>query len=186
MKTAPFAISLSVLMAAGGLTSAPAASIYDFTMNDIDGRPISLGDYRGKVLLLVNVASQCGFTYQYEGLEALYRKYRDRGLVILGFPSNDFLGQEPGTNEQIKQFCSSTYNVTFPMFDKIDVRGRSTHPLYRYLTEKTTDPGFAGPVSWNFNKFLVDRDGKIVARFTSKDEPLADRITAAVEGALGR
>jgi glutathione peroxidase len=186
MKTAPLALSLSVLMAAGGLAPAPAASVYDFTINDIDGKPVSLGEYRSKVLLVVNVASKCGFTYQYEGLEALYRKYQDRGLVILGFPSNDFLGQEPGTAAEIKQFCTLTYNVSFPMFEKIRVRGRSTHPLYRYLTDKKTDPEFAGAVSWNFNKFLIDRNGRIVARFASKDEPLSDTVTAAVEAALGR
>jgi glutathione peroxidase len=178
-------LSLSVLMAAGAAPGTTAASIYDFTMNDIDGKPVSLEAYRGKVFLVVNVASKCGFTYQYEGLEALYRKYRDRGFVILGFPSNDFLGQEPGTAAEIKQFCSLTYGVSFPMFEKIKVRGRKTHPLYAYLTEKKTDPSYSGAVSWNFNKFLIDRSGRIVGRFESKEEPLSERLTAAVEAALG-
>lgn len=177
-------LALPILMAVTG-PSASAASVYDYRLNDIDGRPVSLADYRGKVLLIVNVASRCGFTYQYEGLETLYARYRDQGLVILGIPSNDFLGQEPGTNEEIKEFCTLNYNVTFPMFEKITVRGAKTHPLYRYLTEKATNPSFAGPVSWNFNKFLVDRSGRIVARFDSKSEPLSAPVIQAVEGALG-
>lgn len=185
MRSTPLAMSLSVLMAAGSASGATAASVYGFTVNDIDGKAVSLEQYRGKVLLIVNVASKCGFTYQYEGLEALYRTYRERGLEILGFPSNDFLGQEPGTNAEIKQFCSLNYEVSFPLFEKITVRGRKTHPLYRYLTEKKTNPAFSGPISWNFNKFLVGRDGRILARFESKVEPLSDTVAAAVEAALG-
>ncbi len=179
-------ISLALtLLATAATPNAAAASLYDFRMNDIDGKTAPLADYRGKVLLIVNVASRCGYTYQYEGLEALYTRYRDQGLVVLGFPSNDFLGQEPGTNEEIKQFCTLNYGVSFPMFEKITVRGRNTHPLYRYLTERATNPQFSGPVTWNFNKFLVDRTGRIVARFDTRVEPEADELIRAVEAALG-
>jgi glutathione peroxidase len=162
-----------------------ASSIYDFSLQDIDGQPVALEQYRGKVLLVVNVASRCGFTYQYEGLEALYKEYRDRGLVVLGFPSNDFLGQEPGNNEQIKEFCTLKYGVSFPMFAKILVKGRDMHPLYRYLTDKATNPRFAGAISWNFNKFLIGRDGEVLARFGSKTEPGSAEVREAVGQALG-
>ena len=161
------------------------ASVYEFTANDIDGRPVPLVEFRGKVLFIVNVASRCGFAYQYEGLEALYKRYRERGLAVLGFPSNDFLGQEPGTNEEIRQFCSLRYSVSFPMFEKVRVRGRKAHPLYRYLTERKTNPAHGGAIKWNFNKFLIDREGRIVARFASRDEPLSVHVTAAVDAALG-
>ncbi len=159
-------------------------SVLDFTMEDIDGQEVSLGDYRGKALLIVNVASRCGYTPQYEGLQALYAKYRDQGLVVLGFPANNFLGQEPGTNEEIKSFCSTKYGVTFPMFAKISVKGDDIHPLYRFLTGKDTNPGFAGEISWNFNKFLVGRDGKIVARFESSDAPQSAKVVQVIESAL--
>jgi len=177
----------TVLAAAASLagTQTGAVSIYDFQVEDIDGRLVSLEQYRGKVLLIVNVASRCGFTYQYEGLEALYRQYADRGLVLLGFPANDFLRQEPGSNQQIKEFCTLNYGVTFPMFAKIHVKGRDIHPLYRYLTEPGTDPRFAGRITWNFNKFLVGRDGALLARFQSKEEPQSEAVRKAVEEALG-
>lgn len=161
-----------------------ANSVYDFTLKDIDGKPASLAQYRGKVLLLVNVASRCGLTPQYEGLEKLYLKYKDRGLVILGFPANNFGAQEPGTNEEIKTFCSLKYNVTFPMFSKISVKGDDIHPLYKYLTDKETDPEFAGEIKWNFNKFLVGRDGKIVARFEPKVTPDSPEVSQGIEKAL--
>lgn len=122
----------------------PQKSIYDFTLKDIDGKDVTIEQYRGKVLLMVNVASKCGFTPQYEGLEKLFLKYKDKGFFVLGFPANNFLSQEPGTDEEIKQFCSLKYNVTFPMFSKISVKGKDKHPLYRFLTEKATDPEFAG------------------------------------------
>jgi glutathione peroxidase len=170
-------------MAVGGLSA--AASVYDFRMSDIDGHEVSLSDYRGKVVLIVNVASKCGYTYQYEGLEDLYGRYKDKGLVVLGFPSNDFLGQEPGTSQDIKEFCSLTYGVSFPMFEKIKVRGLGVDPLYRYLTGKATNPEYGGRVTWNFNKFLVGRDGRIVGRFDTREEPLSDRVIQAVEAALG-
>lgn len=167
---------------------APGApmSIYDFTMKEIDGREVKLGDYRGKVLLLVNVASRCGFTPQYAGLEKLYEKYRERGLVILGFPANNFLGQEPGSDPEIKAFCTTRYGVSFPMFSKISVKGADQHPLYQYLTGKATDPEFAGEISWNFNKFLAGRDGKIIGRFGSRTAPEDAELVKAVEGALGK
>ncbi len=173
-----------LLAAASGPIPAQARSLYDFTLDDIDGNAVSLSRFKGKALLIVNVASRCGFTGQYEGLEALYRRYKERGLVVLGFPANDFLGQEPGTNEQIKEFCSTRFGVTFPMFAKISVKGRDMHPLYDYLTSKQTNPSFGGPITWNFNKFLVGRDGRIVGRFRTQDEPGGELIVEAVEAAL--
>lgn len=161
-----------------------ANSVNDFTMKDIDGKETNLAQYRGKVLLLVNVASRCGYTPQYEGLEKVYLKYKDRGLVILGFPANNFMGQEPGTNEEIKTFCSLKYNVTFPMFSKISVKGDDIHPLYKYLTDKQSDPQFGGDVKWNFNKFLVGRDGKIIGRFEPAVKPESPEVAQAIEKAL--
>jgi len=161
-----------------------ANSIYDFTLKDIDGKDAALAQYRGKVLLLVNVASRCGFTPQYEGLEKVYLKYKDRGLVVLGFPANNFMSQEPGTNEEIKTFCSLKYNVTFPMFAKISVKGADTHPLYKYLIDKQTDPDFAGDIKWNFNKFLVGRDGRIIGRFEPPVKPESPEVAQAIEKAL--
>jgi len=161
-------------------------TVYDFTVDDIDGTPQALSNYAGKVILIVNVASKCGYTYQYEGLEKLYQAYKDKGLVILGFPSNDFLGQEPGTEEQIKDFCTLTYGVSFPMFSKVTVKGRKSHPLYTYLTSKDTNGKFAGAITWNFNKFLIGRDGKTLARFGSKDEPMGTAMVSAIEAALGK
>ncbi len=160
-------------------------TIYDFTMKDIDGNDVPLAKYKGSVVLLVNVASKCGFTPQYEGLQELYTANKDRGFVILGFPANDFLWQEPGSDGEIKQFCSLTYGVTFPMFSKIAVKGKEIDPLYAYLTSKETNPEFGGSVTWNFNKFLIGRDGTILDRFDSKDEPLGKKVKDAVEAALG-
>ena len=158
--------------------------IYDFTLKNIDGKDAKLDQYRGKALLLVNVASQCGYTPQYEGLQKLYFKYKDKGLVVLGFPANDFGAQEPGSDQEIKTFCSTKYNVTFPMFSKISVKGPDEHPLYKFLTDQKTDPKFAGEITWNFNKFLIDKNGNIVARFDSKDTPESDKVVAAIEQAL--
>ncbi len=154
---------------------------YKFKMRDIDGKDVSLGKYKGKLLLVVNVASKCGYTPQYEGLENIYNKYNAQGLEVLGFPANNFGSQEPGTEAEIKQFCESKYKVTFPMFAKISVKGEDQHPLYKFLTSKETDPQFAGEISWNFNKFLVDRKGNIVARFSSKDTPESEAVTSAIE-----
>ena len=160
------------------------ASIYDFTMKDIDGKDVKLDAYRGQAVLLVNVASRCGYTPQYQGLEAIYKKYKDKGFVILGFPANNFGAQEPGTEKEIKTFCSLTYGVTFPMFAKISVKGADQHPFYGFLTGKETNPGFSGDIGWNFAKFLVGKDGKIVARFASGDEPESDTVTGAIEKAV--
>lgn len=160
------------------------SSIYDLTVKDINGSDVKLDTYRGKVLLVVNVASRCGYTPQYTGLEKTYTKFKDQGFETLGFPANNFGGQEPGTNAEIKDFCTLKYQVTFPMFTKVSVKGDDIHPLYAYLTNKTTDPEFGGPITWNFNKFLIGRDGKIVARFDSPDEPDGEKVTKAIEAAL--
>jgi glutathione peroxidase len=165
---------------------AQSKTIYDFTIKSIDGQPVSLGSYSGKVVLLVNVASKCGFTPQYAGLEALYEKYKDRGLVIVGIPANNFMQQEPGTNEEIKKFCSNKYNVTFPMMSKVSVLGDDKTPLYQFLTGKDTDPQYAGDIKWNFTKFLFDRSGKPVARFEPATTPDSPEVTAAIEAALAK
>ena len=160
-----------------------AQSVYDFTPSSIDGQPSPLSAWKGKVLLLVNVASKCGFTSQYKGLESTYETYKDRGLVIVGFPANNFGGQEPGSNEEIKTFCSRTYNVQFPMMSKISVKGGDQAPLYGFLT-KEANPAVAGDIKWNFTKFLVDRQGKVVARFESAVTPDSPEVKAAIEKAL--
>ncbi|MDP8201429.1 MAG: glutathione peroxidase [Candidatus Tenebribacter burtonii] len=161
-----------------------AMSIYDFTMEDISGNEVKLEGYKGKVILMVNTASKCGFTYQYEGLEKLHETYKDSGLVILGFPANNFLKQEPGSDEEIATFCRLNYGVTFPMFSKISVKGKDIHPLYEYLTSKEADHEFGGKISWNFNKFLISKDGKIINRFGSKVKPGSEKIINAIEDAL--
>jgi glutathione peroxidase len=159
------------------------SGIYGFTLNSIDGKSAPLADYKGKVVLLVNVASQCGYTPQYSGLEVTYEKYKDQGFVILGFPANNFGAQEPGTNEEIKTFCTRKYSVTFPMYAKISVKGDDQAPLYAYLT-KETGPGIAGEIKWNFTKFLVDREGKVVQRFEPAVTPDSKEVTAAIEKQL--
>lgn len=161
-----------------------ASSALDFTLNSLDGKPAPLADYRGKVVLIVNVASRCGYTPQYTGLEKIYEKYKDRGLVILGFPANNFGGQEPGTNEEIKTFCSSKYQVTFPMYSKVSVKGADATPLYQFLTDKKSNPATGGEIQWNFTKFLVDRNGKVIARFEPAIEPESAVVTGAIEKAL--
>jgi glutathione peroxidase len=173
-------IGLVILMA----TSTFAASnLYNFTLNSIDGKPLPLADFKGKVILMVNVASQCGFTPQYAGLEAIYEKYKDQGFVILGFPANNFGQQEPGTNEEIKTFCSRKYSVTFPLYSKISVKGSDEAPLYQYLT-KEADPSHTGDIKWNFTKFLVDRNGNVVERFEPKVTPDSPEVTSAIEKLL--
>ncbi len=168
-------------------SAASSSPIYQFELNDIDGVPVKLGAYSGKVLLLVNVASKCGYTPQYAGLQQLYEKYQADGLVVLGFPANNFGSQEPGTEEQIKDFCTTNYHVTFPMFAKISVRGDDIHPLYKFLTEAVlTGGGSAGPVTWNFNKFLIGRDGNVIGRYDSKVEPLGPELTGEIENALAQ
>ena len=155
--------------------------VHAFTMKTIDGAPKKLADYRGKALLIVNTASRCGYTKQYAPMEQLYQKYRDRGFEVLAFPANDFMGQEPGTNEEIKAFCTTKFRTTFPLFEKISVKGDHIHPLYAYLT---TRPGLEGDISWNFNKFLVDPAGKVVARFGTRVDPMAEEVTKKLEGVL--
>lgn len=159
-------------------------TIYSFDVKDIGGKERSLSEFAGKALLIVNVASRCGFTPQYTGLQALYDRYRGRGFEILAFPANDFLGQEPGTDADIRSFCSLNYGVTFPMFSKISVKGKGIHPLYEFLTGRETNPKFEGKIKWNFSKFLVDRTGNVVDRFDSRDDPMGDKIPRAVEAAL--
>ena len=161
-----------------------AEVLYDIPLRDIDGKSTSLKAYEGKVMLIVNVASKCGYTPQYAGLQALQDKYKEQGLVVLGFPCNQFGGQEPGTDEEIKQFCSSKYNVTFPLFDKLEVNGHNRHLLYAHLAG--TDSPFPGNIKWNFTKFLIGRDGKILRRFESAVKPDSAELTGAVEAALAR
>ena len=178
MKTIALIASLFTMLT----FAARAETIYDIKLKDIDGKDTSLAAYKGKAVLIVNVASKCGYTKQYAGLEALYEKYKDKGLVVLGFPCNQFGGQEPGSNEEIKAFCSSKFNVTFPLFDKIDVNGEKRHPLYVKLAG--TDSPFPGDIKWNFNKFLIGKDGKILNRFDSKVTPESEDMAKAVEAAL--
>ena len=160
------------------------STIYDLVVKDIDGAEKPLSAFAGKVLLVVNVASKCGFTPQYTNLQRLYERYKGRGFEILAFPANNFGHQEPGSDAEIKSFCSTNYNVTFPLFSKISVKGNDIHPLYAYLTNKDSNPRFAGKITWNFNKFLVNRKGEVVDRFDSKDDPLGDRIPKTVERIL--
>ena len=172
----------TLLMAA--TLSAEDSPVYSIPLKDIDGKDTSLKVYSGKAILIVNVASQCGFTPQYEGLQALYMKYKDQGLVIAGFPANNFGGQEPGSNEEIGAFCKSKYGVTFPMFSKISVKGGDIAPLYKFLTDKTANPKTGGDIQWNFTKFLVDRNGKVIQRFEPDVEPLSPELESAVAAAL--
>lgn len=159
------------------------ADALNFTMESLDGKPVNLSKYQGNVVLIVNVASECGYTPQYEGLQALHKKYAGRGLRILGFPSNDFGAQEPGTNSEIADFCQRNYGVEFDMFSKITVLGRGQASLYKTLT---STPGFSGNVEWNFEKFLLNRDGKVIGRYKSPVEPLSPEMTRAIEAALGK
>jgi glutathione peroxidase len=171
-------------IAASAASGFAAETIYNFTPAAIDGKPAPLAAWKGKVMLLVNVASKCGFTPQYKGLEAVYEEYKDRGLVIVGFPANNFGGQEPGTNEEIQTFCSRTYNVTFPMMSKISVKGDDQAPVYHFLTGGDANPAVAGDIKWNFTKFLVDRDGKVVARFEPAVTPDSPEVKTAIEKTL--
>jgi len=165
-------------------TAFAASNVYDFTMPALNGAPTPLAGFKGKVVLVVNVASQCGYTPQYEGLQALYAKYKDQGFVIAGFPANNFGGQEPGTNEEIGAFCRSKYGVTFPMFSKISVKGGDQAPLYQFLTDKSANPKTGGEIQWNFTKFLVDRTGKVTQRFEPAVEPQSKELVSAVESTL--
>ena len=180
MKSA-YLIALFLVMTA---TLAFASPLYDIPLKDIDGKATSLGAYKGKVLLIVNVASKCGLTPQYKALEAIHEKYKDQGFTVLGFPCNQFAGQEPGSNSQIKEFCSSRYSVSFPLFDKLEVNGANRHPLYVALAGK--DSPFPGDIKWNFGKFLIDRDGRIIKRFEPKTTPDSPEVTQAIETALAQ
>jgi glutathione peroxidase len=160
--------------------------VLNFKMKTLAGKEADLSHYQGKVVLIVNVASKCGYTKQYKGLQALHDKYASEGLVVLGVPSNDFGGQEPGTSEQIAQFCESKFGVKFDMLEKVPVKGPNQTALYKYLTSKETDPKFAGPIKWNFTKFLISRDGEIVARFETKVDPESAVVTKAIEAELAK
>ncbi len=161
-------------------------SVYDFKMKNIDGKEVALDTYKGKVLLFVNVASKCGLTPQYKDIQALYEKYKDKGLVVLGFPANDFMGQEPGSDKDIKEFCSLKYDVTFPMFSKISVKGSDQHPLYKYLTSKAENGVIDAKVSWNFQKFLVSKSGKVITSFSPQTSVADADVTKAIEAALAQ
>lgn len=175
---------LSAVISAVTMGAAEADSLYDFTLKSIDGNDTPLKNYQGHVILVVNTASKCGLTPQYKKLQAVYEKYKDKGFVVLGFPANNFRHQEPGSEAEIKTFCTVNYGVTFPMFAKISVLGEDIHPLYRYLTSKTTNPKFSGEIRWNFDKFLIDKKGQIINRFHPKTTPDSAEVAAAVEAAL--
>lgn len=186
-----FLCSLIVMMLLGvfgsssrSLAKVSATSPLDFTMKSIDGQDVSLSIFKGKVVLIVNVASKCGFTKQYAGLQTLYQRYQDRGLVVLGFPANNFMGQEPGDDEEIKQFCTTKFDVSFPMFSKISVKGKDQAELYQWLTDKSSNPEFGGNIKWNFTKFLVGRQGNVIARFEPGVGPLAQNVVLKIESAL--
>lgn len=159
-------------------------SLYDFKVKSIEGEEVDLSKYKGKTVLLVNVASKCGYTRQYADMQKIYSKYKDRDFVILGFPCNQFGGQEPGSESEIKEFCTKEFGVTFPMFAKIDVKGSDQAPLYRYLTELETEPKGAGTISWNFEKFLIGPDGKVIGRYASKVNPSSPEMMKTIEGLL--
>jgi len=180
-KLRTYFMGLVILLMSASLFA--ASSIYDFTLPSIDGKPMPLADYKGKVILVVNVASRCGFTPQYTALESIYEKYKDQGFVILGFPANNFGGQEPGTNAEIKTFCSAKYNVTFPLYGKVSVKGDDQTPLYKYLTT-SANPALTGDIKWNFTKFLVDRKGNVIQRFEPQTTPDSPEVVAAIEKSL--
>ncbi|WP_142454109.1 glutathione peroxidase [Gracilimonas mengyeensis] len=175
-------ITLISLMAAMGMIS-QSETLYDFEVENIDGEPVTLEAYKGNVILVVNVASKCGYTPQYDGLQAIYEKYKDDGLVVLGFPANNFNNQEPGSDEDIKQFCRLNYGVEFPMFSKVSVKGDDQAPLFSYLTSQP-NPDFEGEIKWNFEKFLIDKNGSLERRFRSQVEPESEELISAIEAEL--
>jgi glutathione peroxidase len=186
-----FMASLAALIVGAPLSVVTAAdpakkptSVLDFHVKDIEGKDVDLASYKGKVLLIVNTASQCGLTPQYKDLEALYEKYKDQGFAILAFPANEFGKQEPGSNEEIKEFCSTKYKVSFPLFSKIVVKGKGIDPLFGFLTSDETNPKFAGEIKWNFNKFLVNRKGEVIARFEPREKPNTEAAISSIEKAL--
>lgn len=176
-------LSILITLISGIFMNVNTESIYDYMMKDIDGKEVSLDQYKGKVILVVNVASKCGYTPQYEGLQNLYEDYKKEGLVVLGFPANNFNGQEPGSDEEIKQFCTLNYGVEFPMFSKVSVKGEDQAELFKYLTE-AQNPDFTGEIKWNFEKFLIDKDGNLIRRFRSNVKPESNEIVNAVTEAL--
>ncbi|MBU1700288.1 MAG: glutathione peroxidase [Candidatus Eisenbacteria bacterium] len=170
--------------AAVSIVGETVVPLYGISVTKIDGTKTALGEYKGDLLLIVNVASKCGFTGQYEGLQALYEKYADQGFKVLGFPANNFMNQEPGSNEEIAKFCSAKFNVTFPMFEKISVKGKDMHPLYQFLTSEKLNPGFGGEIGWNFNKFLISREGRVIGRFGSRTAPNDEELISMIEKGL--
>ncbi|CAN5373115.1 glutathione peroxidase [soil metagenome] len=179
-----FALTLGIACAADKTKETAMTGPLAFKMKDIDGKEVDLSTYKGKVVLFVNVASKCGYTKQYTGLEALYQKHSKDGLVLIGVPANEFGKQEPGTDAEIKEFCSSKFHVTFPMMSKVVVKGEGICPLYKFLTEKETNPKHGGEVAWNFEKFLVSRKGEVVGHFKSKVEPDSAELTKAIKTEL--
>jgi len=178
------AACVAAVLAVPAVADDKATGPLSFTLKDIKGNPVELSKYKGKVILLVNVASRCGNTPQYEGLEAMYEKHKDQGLVVIGVPANEFGKQEPGTNEEIEKFCTSEYKVTFPMMSKIVVKGKGIDPLYKYLIAQDTKPKPAGDVKWNFEKFLIGKDGKVAGRFDPSVKPEDPNLVAAIEAEL--
>jgi len=179
-------LALFLFAAVVPAVAADVKSPLDFTLDSLDGKPVELSKYKGNVVLIVNVASKCGLTPQYKQLEEVYTKYKGDGLEVLGFPANEFLAQEPGSNKDISTFCTEKYGVDFPMFSKIVVKGDGINPLYKFLTSKDTNPDFAGDISWNFEKFLVGRDGKVVKRFAPRTKPDAPEVVQAIEAELAK
>lgn len=180
MKTTWLTVLILLLM---GTLTERSDSVYEYELNQINGEKISLEEYRGDVLLIVNTASECGYTPQYAGLQELYETYSDRGFTVLGFPANNFGGQEPGTNEEIARFCEVNYGVTFPMFERVSVKGDDQHPLFERLTS-WPNPDYEGAISWNFEKFLIDRNGNLIRRFKSNTTPESEELKTALENAL--
>jgi glutathione peroxidase len=185
-----FCLSLSALLVCMAMTIPASADEHEcalnFKMKTIDGETVDLEDFEGKVVLVVNVASECGLTPQYNGLQAMYDKYKDKGFVVLAFPCNQFGSQEPGSEAEIKQFCSTKYNVNFPMFSKVEVNGENAAPMYKFLTEKDLKPVGSGKVSWNFEKFLIDRDGQAIGRFSPRTAPSDPELVKAIEAELDK
>jgi len=175
---------LGCIFLLGASVMAADKNVYEFTLNSIDGQAAPLAAYKGKVVMLVNVASRCGFTPQYSALETVYEKYKDRGFVIVGIPANNFAGQEPGSNQEIKTFCTTKYHVSFPMMSKVSVKGNDKDPLYQFLTDKSANPQTGGDIKWNFTKFLIGPDGRVITRFEPDVTPDAPQVTAAIEKAL--
>lgn len=179
-----FARFATIILLIGVMSIMEAKSIYDIEVTTMSGETIRLENYKGKVLMIVNTASKCGFTKQYDELQELYATYGDQGLVILGFPANNFMNQEPGSNQEIADFCRLNYGVSFPMFEKISVRGKDIHPLYKYLTQKESNPQHSGKISWNFSKFLISKDGSIINRYAPSVKPTHESVIQDIEAAL--